>query len=96
LPFFTSWRIGLNGLFLVIWRDDGAQQEGARVVQIRQEVAAGRPPHAARTHLQLGVGPARDLDDHVHNAIGFVGEERDVVERRDDLALLVLCRSGQP
>jgi len=34
--------------------------------------------------LELGVGPAGDLDDHVENAIALVGKERNVVERRDD------------
>ena len=46
--------------------------------------------------LHLGVGPAGDLDDHVQDAIGLVGEEGDVVEGRDDAAVLldehtVLC-----
>ena len=55
--------------------------------------------------LHLRVGPARDLDDHVQDAIVLVGEEGDVVERRDDVAVLldehaVLCgradgRGGQ-
>ena len=37
----------------------------------------------------LGVGPAGDVDDHVEDAVVLVGEERDVVERRDDLAILL-------
>jgi hypothetical protein len=39
--------------------------------------------------LHLRVGPARDLDDHVQDALGLVGEERDVVEGRDDGAILL-------
>lgn len=39
--------------------------------------------------LHLGVSPARDLDDHVEDAIALVGEKRNVVERRDDLAVLL-------
>ena len=48
--------------------------------------------------LHFGVGPARDLDDHVEDTIILVGKEGDVVEGRDDLAALldedtVLCGS---
>lgn len=47
------------------------------------------------TH-HLGVGPAGDLDDHVQDGAGLVGEEGDVVEGGDDLSILlsvdtVLC-----
>lgn len=47
--------------------------------------------------LHLGVGPSRHFDDHVQDAIVLVGEERDVVKARDDLATVldvhsVLCR----
>lgn len=38
--------------------------------------------------FHLGVGPAGDLDDHVEDAIALIGEERDVVERGDDLAVV--------
>ena len=46
--------------------------------------------------LHLGVGPAGDLYDHVEDAIVLVGEEGDVMERRDNGAVLleehaVLC-----
>ena len=34
--------------------------------------------------LELRVGPAGNLNDHVEDAIVLVGEERDVVEGRDD------------
>jgi hypothetical protein len=34
--------------------------------------------------LHLRIGPARDLDDHVEDAIVLVGEERNVVEGRDN------------
>ena len=39
--------------------------------------------------FHLGVGPAGDLDDHVEDAIALIGEERDVVERGDDLAIVL-------
>ena len=39
--------------------------------------------------LHLGIGPAGNLDDHVENAIVPICEERDVMERRDDLAVLL-------
>ena len=39
--------------------------------------------------LHLGVGPAGDLDDHVEDPVVLVGEEGDVVEGRDDLAILL-------
>lgn len=39
--------------------------------------------------LHLGVRPTGDLDDHVKDALGLVGEERDVVEGRDDGAVLL-------
>jgi hypothetical protein len=38
--------------------------------------------------FHFGVGPAGDLDDHVEDAIALIGEERDVVERGDDLAVV--------
>ena len=49
--------------------------------------------------LHLGVRPAGHLDDHVEDAIVLVGEEGDVVEGGDDLAILldehaVLCARG--
>ena len=39
--------------------------------------------------LHLGVGPARDLDDHVEDALVLVDEEGNVVEGRDDVAILL-------
>jgi len=38
--------------------------------------------------LKLGVGPTRDLHNHVEDAIALVGKERDVVERGDDGSVL--------
>ena len=38
-------------------------------------------------YFHLGVGPTRDLDYHVEDAIVFVGEKRDVVEGGDDLTV---------
>ena len=38
--------------------------------------------------LKLGVGPARDLYNHVEDAIVLVGEERDVVEWGEDGSVL--------
>ena len=39
--------------------------------------------------LHLRVRPARDLDDHVEDAVALVGEERDVVERRHNVAIVL-------
>lgn len=39
--------------------------------------------------LHLGVGPARDFDDHVEDAIVLVGEERDIVPWGNDGAVLL-------
>lgn len=39
--------------------------------------------------LHFGVGPARDFDDHVENTIALVSEQRNVVEGRDDGAILL-------
>ena len=38
--------------------------------------------------LKLGVGPTRDLYNHVEDAIVLVGKERDVVEGGDDGSVL--------
>jgi hypothetical protein len=40
-------------------------------------------------NFHLGVRPAGNFDNHVENAIVLIGEERDVVERRDDLAVVL-------
>lgn len=40
-------------------------------------------------NFHLGIRPAGNFDNHVENAIGLIGKERDVVERRDDLAVLL-------
>jgi len=41
------------------------------------------------THLHLGVGPARHLNNHVQDGLALVGVERDVVKGRDGLAILL-------
>lgn len=38
--------------------------------------------------LHLRVRPARDLDDHVQDPVVLVREERDVMEGRDDRAIM--------
>ena len=40
-------------------------------------------------NFHLGIRPAGNFDNHVENAITLIGEEGDVVERRDDLAILL-------
>lgn len=40
--------------------------------------------------FHLGIGPARNLDDHVEYAIVPICKERDVMERRDDELVVVL------
>lgn len=40
-------------------------------------------------NLHFGVGPARNLDDHIEDTIVGVSEEGDVVEWRDNGAILL-------
>lgn len=40
-------------------------------------------------YLLLGVGPSRDLNDHVQDGLLSIGVEGDVVEGRDGLAILL-------
>jgi hypothetical protein len=40
-------------------------------------------------YFHLGVGPTGNLDDHVQDPVVFVSEKRDVVERGDDIAVLL-------
>ena len=40
-------------------------------------------------NFHLGIRPAGNFDNHVENAIALIGEEGDVVERRDDLAIML-------
>ena len=40
-------------------------------------------------HLKLGIGPARDLNNHVEDGLVLVGKQRDVVEGRDGHAILL-------
>ncbi len=44
---------------------------------------------SVRTHLKLAIGPSWDLNDHVQDGLLLVGIERDVVEWRDWLAILL-------
>lgn len=39
--------------------------------------------------FHLCIGPARNLNNHVKDSIILVGKERDVVERRDNSAILL-------
>jgi hypothetical protein len=41
------------------------------------------------THLHLRIGPAGHLNYHVEDRLLLIGIERDVVERRDGLAILL-------
>ena len=45
--------------------------------------------HSSSAHLHLGVGPSWDLNDHVHDGLLLVGVERDIMEWRDWLAILL-------
>lgn len=40
-------------------------------------------------HLQFGICPTRDLDNHVENGLLLVGVQRNVVEGRDGDAILL-------
>ena len=43
--------------------------------------------------LKLGVGPTRDLNNHVEDVLALVGIERNVMEGRDGRSVLLYCRS---
>ena len=43
-----------------------------------------------RAYLLLSVGPARDLNNHVQDVLLLIGVERDIVERRDGDAILLV------
>jgi hypothetical protein len=47
------------------------------------------------TCLELGVGPAGNLNNHVDDALLLVGKEGNVVEGRDDLVLVVFWGSAR-
>lgn len=40
-------------------------------------------------YLLLGVGPARNLNDHIQNVLLLIGIQRNIVERRDRDAILL-------
>lgn len=42
-----------------------------------------------RTYLELGIGPSRNLDNHVQDGLLLVGIERNIMERRNGLAILL-------
>lgn len=44
--------------------------------------------------LELGVGPAGDLDNHVEDVLGGVGKQGHVVEGRDGGTVLLWKRGG--
>lgn len=39
--------------------------------------------------FHLGVGPTRDFDNHVEDAVVLISKERNIVEGRDDRAILL-------
>ena len=43
-----------------------------------------------RAYLLLSVGPARDLNNHVQDVLLLIGVERDIMERRDGDAILLV------
>ena len=45
--------------------------------------------HADASYLLLGIGPTGNLDDHVEDGLLLVGEQRNVVEGRDWLAIFL-------
>jgi hypothetical protein len=53
---------------------------------MREEIAA---IDTEKTYLKLSVGPSRNLDDHVQDGLLLVGVERNIVERRHGLAILL-------
>ena len=42
-----------------------------------------------RTYLELGIGPSRNLDNHVQDGLLLVGIERNIVEGGDGNAILL-------
>lgn len=41
------------------------------------------------SHLLLGIGPARNLNNHVEDGLLLIGKERNVVEWRDGFAIFL-------
>lgn len=80
-------------------REDHAQcalnigPSGARAderAQWARERGKGRVKRQAKkTHLELGIGPPGDLDNHVQDGLLLVGVEGDIVEGRDGDAILL-------
>jgi hypothetical protein len=46
------------------------------------------PYDSSLTHLKLGIGPARNLNDHVQDRLFGIGKQGDIVEGRDGDAIL--------
>lgn len=38
--------------------------------------------------FHLGIGPSGNLDNHVEDPVGLVGEEREIMERRENGAVV--------
>jgi hypothetical protein len=68
--------MGLRVSSLLIWRN--------RQPRIKDALS-----QAGNTHLHLGIGPARYLNDHVEDGLLLIGIQRDIVEGRDGHAVLL-------
>lgn len=89
LPFLMSCLMGLRSSSLEIWAVDTSEVSrqhdgGGRTAAAGQN---GRAQGAA--HLKLGIGPARDLDNHVEDGLLGIGKQGDVVEGRQGQAILL-------
>ena len=49
----------------------------------------GRRESIDGTYLELGIGPSRNLNNHVQDGLLLVGVEGDIVEGRHGLAILL-------
>lgn len=70
---------------------DGVQELVLGDLSLDTELAlpSNCPHRVSRTDLLLGIGPARDLDNHVEDGLLLIGVERDVVEGRQGHAVLL-------
>lgn len=80
-----------------VWRDGDAQARGRGNFLQAHDSYQGSSNSATRgrrgaidgTYLELGIGPSRNLNNHVQDGLLLVGVEGDIVEGRDGLAILL-------
>jgi hypothetical protein len=80
-----------------VWRDGDAQARGRGNFLQAHDSYQGSSNSATRgrreaidgTYLELGIGPSRNLNNHVQDGLLLVGIERNIMERRNGLAILL-------